>query len=153
MSDNTDCVEILNTFFSDSVKYLDTNRELFTNKANLDDPVENIIAKFANHLSILKIKENCFQANRFSFLFVSENDVCSVIKNVESSKAYQKDTIPPKVSKENKNLRSTSTLTTGKFPDNLENADITPDFNKLDRNLKSNYRVVRYTLSQSTVWI
>ena len=82
------------------------SRELFTNKTYLDDPVENIIAKFANHTSILKIKEKGFQANLFSFLFVLENDVCSVIKNVDSSKAYHNDSIPPEVLKENVDVDS-----------------------------------------------
>ena len=138
---------------------MDINRELFTNKTNLDDPVEDIIAKFANHPTILKIKEKGFQANRFSFLFVSENDVCSVIKNVDSSKAYQKDTIPPKVLKENADVLCrflkddiSLNIDKGKFPDNLENADITPISKKLDRNLKSNYRAISILPTSSKIY-
>ena len=37
---------------------------------------------------------------------MSENDVRSVIKNVDSSKAYQKDNIPLKVLKENADVVS-----------------------------------------------
>ena len=92
MSDNTACAEILNTFFSDSVNKLDINRELFTTKANMDDPVET----FSNHPSVLNIKAKCFQEDSFYFHVVSENDVCRVIRNIDSSKAYQKDNIPPK---------------------------------------------------------
>ena len=54
VSDNIACAEILNTFFSDSVNKLDINRELFTTKANMDDPVDNIIEKFNNHPSIFE---------------------------------------------------------------------------------------------------
>ena len=46
----------------------------------MDDPVGNTIETFANHPSIVKIKEKGFQSNSFSFLVVSENDVCSVIR-------------------------------------------------------------------------
>ena len=37
-----------------------------------------------------------FMPNSFSFKSVSENDIC-VINNIDSSKAYQKDNIPPSI--------------------------------------------------------
>ena len=113
----------------------------------MDDPVDNIIEKFRNHPSILKIKATYFQEDSFSFFVVSENDVCPVIKNNDSSKAYQKDNIPPKILKENVDvlpsfLKDDINLSfdKGKFPGNQKNADITPIFKKLGRNTKSNYR-------------
>ena len=134
VSDNRACAEIFNTYYSDLVNI---NRELFTKKTNLTTPVENIMPKFPNQPSILKIKERGLQANRFSFLFVSETDVCIVIRNVNSSKAYQKENIPPKVLKENTDVLSrflkddiNLNIDKGKFPDNLKNADITPIFKK-----------------------
>ena len=126
MSDNTACAEILNTFFSDSVNKLDINRELFTTKANMDDPVDNIMEKFNN---ILNIKAKCFQEDSFYFQVASENDVCRVIRNIDSSKAYQKDNIPPKILKENADVLSSFlkddinlSFDKGKFPGNLKNA-------------------------------
>ena len=74
----------------------------------------------------MKIKERGFQANNVSLFIVSEYDVCTVIKNVDSSKAYQKDNIPPKVLKENSDvvsrfLKDDMNLNIGKFPENLKN--------------------------------
>ena len=110
----------------------------------MDAPVDNSIETFRNHPSILKIKAKCFQEDSFSFLVVSENDVCRVIKNIDSSKAYQKDNIPPKMLNENGDVLSSFlkddinlSFDKGKLPENLKNADITPIFKKLDRNSKS----------------
>ena len=43
------------------------------------------------------INQNGFTSNNFSFQFVSENDVYRVINNIDSSKSYQKNNIPPSV--------------------------------------------------------
>ena len=125
----------------------------------MDDPVDNIIEKFRNHPSILKINAKCFQEDSCSFLVVSENDVCRVIKNIDSSKAYQKDNIPPKILKENADVLSSFlkddinlSFDKGKFPGNLKNADITPIFKKVDRNSKSNYRPVSILPTLSKIY-
>ena len=159
VSDNTACAEILNTFFSDSVNKLDINRELFTTESNMDDPVDNIIGRFRNHPSILNIKAKCSQKDSFSFLAVSENDVCRVIRNIDSSKAYQKDNIPPKILNENADVLSSFfkdvinlNLVKGEFPRNLKNADTIPIFKKLDRNSKSNYRPVSILPTLSKIY-
>ena len=110
-------------------------RELFTTESNMDDPVDNIFGKFRNHPSILNIKAKCFQKDSFSFLPVLENDVCQVIRNIDSSKAYQKDNIPPKILKENADVLSSFlkddinlNLVKGEFPRNLKNADMIPNY-------------------------
>ena len=159
VSDNTACAEISNTFFNDLVKKLDINRELFSTEANMFDPVDNIIERFRNHPSILKIKAKCFQVDSFSFLVVSESDICRVIKNIDSSNAYQEDSIPPNILKENADVLSSFlkddinlSFDKGKFPGNLKNADITPMFKKLDRNSKSNYRSVSILPTLSKIY-
>ena len=53
-----------------------------------------------------------------SFLPISERNIQKMIIHMDSSKAYQKYNIPPKILKQND----------GKFPNNLKNADITPTF-------------------------
>ena len=90
---------------------------------------------------------------------MSENDVCRVIKNIDSSKAYQKDNIPPKILKENANVLSSFlkddinlSFDKGKYPGNLKNADITPIFKKLNRNSKSNYRPVSILSTLSKIY-
>ena len=124
----------------------------------MDDPVDNIIERFRNHPSILKIKAKCFQKDSFSFLVVSENDVCRVIKNIDFSKAYKKN-IPPKILKKNADVLSSFlkddinlSFDNGKFPGNLKNADITHIFKKLDRNSKSNYRPVSILPTLSKIY-
>ena len=105
--ENTACAEILNNFFSDSVKNLDINRDLYTNNdTNLDDPIENIIERFKTHQSVVRIGEKGYKINNFSFHIVPQSDVYRVIKNIDSSKAYQKDNIPPKVLSDNADVLS-----------------------------------------------
>ena len=85
-----------------------------------------------------------FMPNSFSFKFVSENDIICVINNIDSSKAYQKDNIPPSILKADvdiiaKVLHNDTNLNieNGSFPVNLKNADVTPIFKKLERILKN----------------
>ena len=69
--------------------------------ANLNDPVSNIIEKFKKHPSIVSINQKKLMPNSFSFNFVPENAVTNVINNIDSSKAYKKDNIPPSILKAN----------------------------------------------------
>ena len=160
-TDNSACAEILNNFFSNSMKNLEVDRDFYVNNlTNLDDPVENIIEKFKDHPSIVSINQNGFTSNTISFQFVSENDVYRVIiNNIHSSKSYQKNNIPPNVLKENADAYTSvlcddinRNIVKGKFPVNLKKADITPLFKKLERILKSNYRAVSILPTLSKVY-
>ena len=89
---------------------------------------EKAINIFKNHPSITKINQD-----KFSFLHVSNDNVLNVINSIDSSKAYQKDNIPPKILKENNNISAlvlthdiNRCIDEGKFPSNLKNADVTP---------------------------
>ena len=73
---NTTCAEILNTYFIEAVQNLEIDREMYVNKINiLDDPIDNIIEKFKDHPSILRISQKQFPPNSFSFVYVSKEDV------------------------------------------------------------------------------
>ena len=70
-----------------------------------------------------------------------------VILNTDTSKAYQIDIIPPKLIRENEDICSfvvssdvNRCIETGKFPNNLKKADITPSFKKGDHLSKVNYQ-------------
>ena len=160
MRENTACAEILNNFFSVSVKNLDINRDLYTNNdTNLDDPIENIIERFKKHPSVVRIREKGYKTNNFSFHIVPQSDFYRVIKIIDSSKAYQKDNIPPKVLSDNADVLSSlihddinQNINKGKFPDNLKNADITPIFKKFDRIFKTNYRAVSILPTLSKIY-
>ena len=71
------------------------------------------------------------------------------IKNMDSSKAFQINNIPPKILKQNNDICSgvlsvnlNRCIAKGIFPDNLKSADITPTFKEGDRHLKCNHRPV-----------
>ena len=160
VTDNTACAEIFNNFFINSVNNLEIDRDLYVNKAaNFDDPIENIIEKFKDHPSIMRIKRKGFLPSIFSLQCVSETDVNWVIQHIESSKAYQKDNIPPKVLKANADICTSLicedinfNINNGTFPTNLKCADITPIFKKLERILKVNYRAVSILPTLSKIY-
>ena len=69
-----------------------------------------------------------------------------VIEDLDFSKSYQKDNIPTKILKDNKDICTIILKTDinrciidSIFPINLKNADITPVFKNEDRLLKTNY--------------
>ena len=132
ITDPSKCTEIFNNFFIDAVSDLDIDRNLNVSVYGINDNlVENAIKMFNSHPSILKINQVGFLKDNFSFLNVSDINVKNVINSIDSSKAYQKDNIPPKILKQNNDI-STLVLThdinrcidEGKFPSNLKNADV-----------------------------
>ena len=114
---------------------------------------------FDSHPSILKINEMGYNSNLFSFKHVSDLNIHDEVNNIDSSKAYQKDNIPPILLKENNDICATvicsdinQCIDTGSFPSNLKNAGITPLFKKIDRLLKSNYRPVSILPTLSKIY-
>ena len=100
---------------------------------------------YKNHPSILKIHEEEILQDSFSFLPISETPIC-LISNIDSSKAYQINNIPPKVLKDNADIFTTilssdinNCILNVIFSSNLKYADITPIFKKLEQLLKINY--------------
>ena len=136
----------MNNFFTDSV--LNLNRELHTGVSNSADPIISTIQKYKNHPSILKLDER-MPIGTFNFKPVSEKDIKYIIQSVDSTKAFQKDDIPPTILKANEDICSivltsdiNRCIVNGTFPTNLKNADITLTFHRNDCLLKSNYRHV-----------
>ena len=75
--------------------------------SNASDPVIIAIEKDKNHPSIIKLNDECFPKFSFDFQYIFETDMLVVIENLDSSKAFQKDNIPPKFLKDNKDICST----------------------------------------------
>ena len=146
------CAEIMNNFFSDAVLELDIDRSLYVDSLmNIINPVEKAIEMFKNHPSIISIYELGYEQNNFSFHPIFELNIHTAINNIGSSKAYQKNNIPPKVLKENSDvcaivIRSdiNKCISKGEFPNNLKNADITPTFKKGDHLLKNKLQSCKY---------
>ena len=125
---------------------------------NSDDPVENAINKFKNHPSILRIFQEGYPENSFSFEFISESSIHSIIINIDSSKAYQNDNIPPQILKDNVDICKMALssdvnkcIYNGIFP-NLKHADITPTFKKIERLHNTNYRPISIWPTLSKVY-
>ena len=101
----------------------------------MKDLVARAKEKFKTHLSILIIKGKILQGNKFSFTEVSQSEIEKEIKNLNVKKATTHKNIPPKVLKTSamvtaKTLKQlfNQALTTGEFPSNLKNANVSPVF-------------------------
>ena len=108
-SDSAKCAEIMNNFFNDAVFSLDINRELHTDVSTSFDPVINAIERYKNHPSILKLNEKMPNL-RFNFQSVSENDMLCMIQSIDSTKAFQKNDIPPNILKAIEDIVLTSDI-------------------------------------------
>ena len=91
--------------------------------------------------------------------FSSPEIVEDIIKNIDSSKAYQKDNIPPTILKQNNELSSlvltrdiNRCIDKGIFPSNLKKSDVTPVFKKDDRLQKENYRPISILPTLSKIY-
>ena len=135
LDDDQEVAEELNSFFENTVSSLDIieNTDILDDASNFSDPVDKAIFKYKFHPSILAIKNKI----SFSSKEVTISDAENEISNINHKKATTSNSIPPKVLK----LASDSTiesltkifnkvLQTGKFPENLKLADITPIFKK-----------------------
>ena len=147
--DDQNNAEIFNNFFINAVKNL--NLELKSDIINLEtnegDHILTAIKMFENHPSIIKIKG--INTSEFSFSHVLASQVHDEINALNLSKACPKESIPPKIIKENLDIFTTKihndinySITSGEFPNVLKLADITPAHKKDGRCDKSNYRPV-----------
>ena len=160
VTDPSKCSEIFNNSFIESVSNLDIDRNLYIGNCSISDNlVEKAIKMYNNHPSIIKISKKGFLKDNFSFQHVFYDNILKVIDSIDSSKAYQKDNIPPKILKQNKDISAlvlaydtNRCIVEGTFPSNLKNADVTPLYKKTDRLLKVNYRPVSILPTLSKVY-
>ena len=97
VSDPKKCAEIMNNFFSEAALNLGIDRELHTDTYNANDPVSIAIEKYKQHPSILKIEQENFHKSKFDFEHITAYNVLEVIQDMDISKSYKKDNIPPKI--------------------------------------------------------
>ena len=115
----------------------------------MKDPVARAIGKFKTHPSSLIIKDKIFQGDKFSFTEVSQSQIEKETKNLNVQKATTHENIPAKktsamVTAETLQQLLNQALTTGEFPSNLKNTDVTPVFKKNNLLSKENYRPVSF---------
>ena len=151
IAEDHDVAKTFNDFFANIVPSLGIKRyeDLSVPVEHLQDPIERIIEKFKLHPSIIEINKHNHSKPKFSFSAMTKKDIASLIKSLDSKKAIQKDNVPTKIIKENRDLMSDIFLNSinkcfanSCFPDELKEAEVVPIFKKGSKNLKENYRPV-----------
>ena len=115
----------------------------------MSDPILQAIKKYEHHPSIIKIIESKNPNDVFSFEPIDakrvENEICSL----NTSKVSPNNSIPPKIIQENLDIfiprihaDFNFSISSGEFPSNQKNADVSLVFNRGDRLEISNYRPV-----------
>ena len=86
--------ETFNTFFSTGTKDNETRKEC---KSSMTLDIHEIIAKFKNHPSIIKIKEKTNCGAKFSFVLSSLDDIKKRINNLNITKPTTYNNIPANI--------------------------------------------------------
>ena len=121
---------------------LETNNEL--------SDVDEAVAKFAIHPSIISIRDNVKIDQTFSFSEVNADEIKFEINGLNKNKAGTFMNIPAKQLKQAvdiineclMNIWNNEIVQNKKFPTKLKVADIAPIFKKLENILAENYRPV-----------
>ena len=138
-----------NNFFSSVVKQLGIEHILDdeSNLPNVDDPILRAIAKYENHLNILRIKNYMKEKDlHFSFEFIDKPKISKEINKLDRKKACQEHDIPVKFKQRPFSHfiyhDFINSLFGSNFPSNLEVADILPTHQKKDKSDIENYRPI-----------
>ena len=114
---------------------------------------------YKNHPSILKIYQLSYPCDNFFSREISESSVVKSIEKLDSSKAYQKDNIPPKILKASDDISAlvlcsdiNRCISEGRFPNNRKSAELTPTFKKVERSSKVSYRPISILPTLSKVY-
>ena len=150
LSENFEVADKLNEFFIESVDKLNIEPFLgdqnnFVSIGNLND----MISKYSNHPSIVKIKENINQNNRFYFSNITPPDIEKEILRLDPKKANISGDIPSKMIIISHDIVSNhlsyvynKAKDSHSFPKSLKKADVIPIHKKEEKTLAKNYRPV-----------
>ena len=151
ISNDLDVAETFNAYFANIVQTLDIEGFVthdYSYQPQLDY-ISNIINKFKNHPSILKIKENVQFNERFCFQPVEETVISDKLNSLDKRKPTTHNNIPTRVLVENKDIFSpfitvmyNNSTHCSKFPNSLKLADVTPAHKKHERTKMDNYRPI-----------
>ena len=147
-SDDAKIAEIMNNDFMNIVENLDIQGYNCNYRGDRNsDQISSIIDKFKDHPSILNIKERIYINEKISLVEISENDITTVINNLNTRKPTTVNNIPAKLIKENCDICTphlcnifNNSIISNTFPDNLKMADIIPCHKKDEKTKKENYR-------------
>ena len=149
-SKNNEVAEKLNKFFIESVDNLDIETFATSNKNDfIDDNIDNIIRKYENHPSILKIKEIVKIENKFIFLDSTPITFENEINRLNPKKSGVENDLPTKILIGSSDIVSphlaaiyNNCKNANMYPVNLKLADVTPIHKKDETTLMKNYRPV-----------
>ena len=111
------------------------------------DDIDNIVYKFRNHPSIIKIKERYKVKENFSFRLATTEEIKAIIRDLPTNKAAGGE-IPVNVLKKSNfsfdelTICVNYALINRKFPITLKNANVTPVHKKDDPTDKTNFRPI-----------
>ena len=109
------------------------------------DDIDNIVYKFRNHPSIIKIKERYKVKENFSFRLATTEEIKTIIRDLNKAAGGE---IPVNVLEKSSFTFDEVTicvnyaLINGKFPISLKDADVTPVHKKDDPTDKTNFRPI-----------
>ena len=159
--DDSEVAQTLGDFFSNAVSSLNIgvpSEYVGQSLVSLDDPIDDIIAKYSQHPSIKLINENVNKGS-FNFQTIASEDVVKEINALNQKKASMSSSIPAKFLKEYKNVCSeplkkviNNGITTSIFNEGLKVADLTPVFKDGDTTSKKNYRNISLLPSPSKIF-
>ena len=159
-NDKKKLAETLNNSFSNAVKNLNIKGYKIdvVSSVKMDD-IYNIVSKFRNHPSIIKIKEKVHTNIKFSFAVNTLNNIEGKIKEMNASKPTPINTIPSKILRDNSDIIPKYIFNFYKegikcceFPHTMKMAEIIPSFKKGHRTKKENYRPVSILPSVSKIF-
>lgn len=152
ITDDLEIASIFNDYFCNLVPNLRIKLNENPQNDNIfnDKSIETSLSKFANHPSVVKIKQFYGESGKkLSFRRVSLSDVTKKIKDLDKNKTTQQSDIPTKIIQENSDIFGNVlcnsinyNIDQSNFPKSLKNADVIPVFKKEDRTDKCNYRPV-----------
>ena len=149
-SDNKDVAEKLNSFFISAVDKLEIESFLIENSNNIStEDLQEMINKYSNHPSIIKIKENVLNENDFTFKDITTLDFEREILKLDTKKANLQGDIPTKFLIKTYDIISNylrkyynKAKQEHKYPTSLTMADVIPIHKKEEKTLAENYRPI-----------
>ena len=161
ITDKKEVAEILNNYFLDSVENLEVERHL--PKISFDDEnkdyIEEIVEKFKNHPSIIKIKENVKYDETFDFKDSTIDKMYKRLISRDPSKGCMKSDIPTKIILGASDIISkplnsiyNKAKNSEQFPKTLKTADVTPLPKDREKDNKKKYRPVSLTPTFSKIF-
>ena len=143
-TDNKDVAEKLNSFFISAVDKLEIESFLIENSNNSStEDLHEIINKYNNHPSIIKIKENVLNENDFTFKDMTTLDFEREILKLDTKKANLQGDIPAKILIKTYDIISNylrkyynKAKQEHKYPTSLKMADVIPFIKRKKKHLQ-----------------